>query len=227
MYKRILVLFFAASFFFSIFSTTVYATDVTQGTNIHASRCITKNDIERIAIGAFPEYASKILEKTTTLTLYDASSLLENTTVICETRTISDSETITYQEYSNGTYSLLFSSYSSTESSTVSGNITAVNKTIWATYSLSSDVNYIENLCYHIVSDAYDYITNTGSPWGTSYTPMRGSTKLNETASSAAYVDYTCQFIVNIGLPEGEHNTVQSAILRISVGSNSFSMSFR
>lgn len=186
---------------------------------------LSKEDINAIAISAFPEYAAKILSQPTYAEVLTALSDTSPELTYSETRTISDNEEITYLEYSNGTYGLLFNSYQKITSSSNSGYAAVREANFWVTYSLSSDVSYVNNFQYQLVSGNYDSIISTGYTYAPTLSPMLCSHSLTETATAPAYAEYLCYFPSTVSSPNGETNTIINVYLRIQVGNDSMSRS--
>lgn len=171
------------------------------------------------AVAAFPEYAEKLLNPSPNSSVFSRSAETR-TVVVNETRAISEDETITYTEYSDGLI-LLSGCELDYESDCPGGG--GLNKDITINVTATC-VNgsyygyfYLDGVTYRLNSgiNNWDKISNTG-------TARKGSNclyynlnkyELSETPSNYAYIIYALSF--RIGSTSG---AILQTYLTISVG---------
>lgn len=224
-YCRYLVLFICIILFTVYFPFKCYAIVPPEDTAPITVVNLSKEDIIKIAITAFPEYTDRILSQPTYTEILAALSDPNPELTYSETRTVSDNEEITYLEYSNGTYSLMFNSYQEITSSSNSSGAAVRVVNFWVTYSLSSDVSHVNNFQYQLISGNFDSILSTGYAYAPTLSPMLCNHCLAETANAPAYAEYLCYFPSTVSSPNGETNQIINVYLRIEVGNDSMSRS--
>lgn len=157
---------------------------------------MSEEELDQLAATVFPEYADKILNPQMP---DNANSVRSNVKVIDETRRISDSEYLTYQEYADGRGSIVFRSEKIIRSSTIGGS--------YVTYVVDFQVNhvylpgsmYIAGFTYTTVYDSgatvnYDRIDDFGVSVGTVDGSCR-EIRSQENSAGPANIVYTCNFV--------------------------------
>ena len=148
--------------FAMIFATLPFTAFASEATSMQSQLTIK-------ACNAFPEYANKIRAQEQQIA-HNQLSVLSNQSkdvIINETRDISDTESITYTEFSNGVIMLTGSSVSyDVESDNTSTSGSNVNHTVDIYAELVGYPNCHVNLYdikYTIVKNGYDKITSKGT----------------------------------------------------------------
>lgn len=168
------------------------------------------------ASAAFPEYAEKMQNPNINPSVYarnpESRELLVN-----ETRSISDKESITYTEYSDGL--ILLSGYEFTAKTITVDRVTnssSTNITLNIEATCVNDTAYhgyfhLDGVKYTLRSSAYDSITNTGTAWREGYCnkATRFLNNPNETATSYAELGYELHFQIG----PGGYYTVDSVLI--------------
>ncbi len=182
---------------------------------------------ELLALGCevFPEYTDKIMSPNVTLSLGRSSTSNTREVVKSEVRAVSETENLTYTEYSDGLVLLTSVEFPVTvttidsETSSFSSNYTI---TIKATCSEASGYFQLSNVKYSIIRSAYDTITSEGTKsssgkcWESSDGYYFNAT---ETSSKKAFISYRLcwQFADYPGY-------VYNSLLTLEVGQNSASV---
>ena len=177
----------------------------------------TEDEIYQLAADAFPEYADKILGRNTATAAYARSVPYDDfTTVFCETRQISETERVTYQEYANGENSVIFSVDQVVQDSMSGSGYSYYVVDIFVLSSLGVVCLVISQFAYTLVSGAYDQINSFGST--NTSTVDAGQylyTRDEEGPAGPAFVQYYGDF------PPAAIGTVAvRCILTINVGGN-------
>lgn len=156
---------------------------------------LTKEEIERIVVRAFPEYAEKV-EKTPVDTMYHAlNNRSADYVVVNATRQVSDSRSVTYTEFASGVmiYIVLDAEYS-IDSTETNGYLTRTRYDFAISANVGTGVAYWEDIdCVFALTD-YDNITSWGYnpyPNAASWFLLRTGSKLAENASGPAYINYS------------------------------------
>lgn len=188
-----------------------------------------RNEIIELACQVYPEFANKIRYQkiTTSNNTRSADPIL----VYSDSRNVSNNEILLYSEYSNGVILLTdynFDEVVTTVDSVTGAGATACTINIKATCSNISGYFQINDFRYTLVSSAYDRIDSLGEyfPYeepgngiendcyfNESSTNPR--TKMNETAASDAYANFSLQFRFS-----ARPNDFFTSLLSITVGNN-------
>lgn len=183
---------------------------------------LSREELTALACEVFPEYASKITSLP--VAALSRSTTSEPTVVCCETRKLSEDETITYTELSSGVTSVIYNKAWYEHSSSQSGNIKTVTGDFSVICNLSLEELYICDFVYCINSSGYDYISSYGTDSLSDCSVVAIYKQKTETASSNAYLEYRVLFapypyLEELGYPS------HSAIIRLVVGDNTLSTS--
>ena len=157
------------------------------------------------ACAAFPEYANKIRNQP--INPQSVQTCTANDVVLSDSRDISDSETLYYDEYGDGSILLTSVQHTCQALIDVSGDDTptSTSTTGWH-YTLSIEAGMANTTSVynwsdiHItIADGYDRITNIGtiSKKGDCLAPSLTGKRLVETASKFAYVCYHLVFRID------------------------------
>lgn len=157
------------------------------------------------ACAAFPEYADKIRNQP--INSQSVRTYAANYIVLSDSRDISDSETIYYDEYGDGSILLTSVQHTCQAIIDVSGddNPSGTSSTGW-NYTLSIKAGMANTNSYYTwsnirftISDGYDRITNAGTieKEGDCLDPSLAGKQLVETASKRAYVSYHLVFKID------------------------------
>lgn len=153
---------------------------------------LTYDELIEIAFETFPEHSvmSEVNART-------ASGMLETDLGVptsTQTRNISESERITYTEYSNG-YSLYTFEVDWLVNSSASGTgYSTVNTDIYVYSYFLTGVLCVREFSYTHVQYGYDVISSIGSVTNSSIQAYTGRYKLQENADGPAYVYYSGAF---------------------------------
>ena len=217
--KKFLSLLIAFAMVFTVFPFTAFASENTYE----------EIQIATKACAAFPEYADKIQAKLQNADAQIAAfSDSPRTIVTNETRDISDKESITYTEFSDGLILLASSSVSHSVSS--GGSSTSGSKTTYTITISTSLVGYsgctakLKNVKYVIDTSGYDKITSAGTTEkGTNCTGCSARiSRSTETSSQKA------EMVASITYLYGNASAGQfcSTELVMTVGNNQRSISY-
>lgn len=198
--------------------STVYALDEDRASD--SPEFLSKNELQKIAVKAFPEHADVILEITPASDAFvsnNSADPFEKVTVY-ETRTLSDTEAVTYIEYES---SLALYTYYKTVSNVSSSSGTGYSsKTVNVYVSNTGATNcyMLSNFKYTLVQSSYDMIDDDGTFYDseTVTTVTSNGFQRKETASSYAFVSYPAVFRSEI--------MTLSANCIFKVGGDSFSV---
>ena len=156
-----------------------------------------RDQLIALACDTFPEYASKIRGEGLSI-----DSVLRSTQsrelVIEETRSLSESESISYIEYSDGSVYLLdyyiIPEYFYVDSSSDSATSTLYTCQINISCNFNSGAyGHITDLKYIISYSGFDQITDVGTPMKGDFNRLEPNTNSNilvETATSDAHISY-------------------------------------
>lgn len=166
---------------------------------------LTKDQLEYIAVSVFPEYETKITGEW--LQSPSGIRLLESTTepvlVRSETRAISEFDSVTYQEYSNGVVlsSLTLNAGSSATDTSQSNGFTYVTLDMYLLCSISEDSIVVQGVEVNYRSGAYGMITNKGTPFSdilnTNPVALVSAYKQTGVAGSPGYLEYEAYLEIN------------------------------
>lgn len=147
-------------------------------------------EVEKLGEQYFPEYA----EKDSNLTVYNAMSVCDNglgEVISSETKPISQTESLTYTEYSSGRASLFYMKSWTLNSSRPTGNGgTTYNRTIVVTIRGCVGSVSVSGFEYTINLHTYDRIDKYGSCCDSSGEAIIQKKKMAEDASGPACVSY-------------------------------------
>lgn len=143
---------FSILFFLGLFPTSVCASETK----------LTEETIYQIGAEVFPEYADKILSRSTTETAQTNSYLSGCSVTFSESRSVSENEEITYQEYENGTFSLVLTAETILKSSSSGSGYRLFTVDITAVHSYLVGAMYINDFTYTIIQGANDQINSFG-----------------------------------------------------------------
>lgn len=191
----------------------VYAVDLCQKVEANIHRNLTYEELLQKAEYAFPEHAISSVTNSQMNTDTRGNEL--GLILLSETRRISDSELITYSEYSSG-YSLYTYTVDVLLNSSSSGTgYSSANVDIYVYSPVLSGVLQVYNFAYTKAYSSYDSIQSTGRLGSNIIQSYLGRYKLMEDANGPAYALYT-------GVLE---NTILSSnvtiILEVTVGNDS------
>lgn len=152
-------------------------------------------DIYKIAEEAFPEYADRIRNPVTLDVCSVSMDAQSNDVVICETRNVSDTERITYQEYANGTYTLVFDVLTNVTSSSSGSGYMTRTVDIFVSSSLGIGELVITGFRYTLVQGGYDQINDYGTLYTSTVEASQDIyTRSSESASRPAFAQYYGDF---------------------------------
>lgn len=125
-------------------------------------------ELIELACDVFPEYEDKILSSNSSASTYSRTQA-EPVLIVNESRAVSESETLLYTEYSDGTV-LLTDWEVTAKSPTVTiedrySSSFAVNYTVTLKATCTSVTGYykLQNVKFSLINSAYDEITDTGT----------------------------------------------------------------
>lgn len=179
------------------------------------------------ACAAFPEYADKIRNQP--INSQSTRTYTANYVVLSDSRDISDSETIYYDEYGDGSILLTSVQHACQAIIDVSGDDkpSGTSSTGW-NYTLSIKAGMANTNSYYTwsnirltIADGYDRITNTGtiSKKGDCLDPSLTGKQLVETASKRAYVSYHLVFKI-----DPRPGYIKAVDLSVFVGRDTFNV---
>ena len=150
------------------------------------------------ACNIFPEYADVIRGENLQMSIYSAFAVPVVTTNI--TRNISDSETMTYTEYSDGTAYITLAEWKF-DADVTDAEVQLGNNATYHTVSFAVTCNmgdtgtfYLNDLQYTVHSYGYDEITNEGKYDTDGCYAEFFRKNLKENATTAAYIQYVIEF---------------------------------
>ena len=188
--KRIWSMLFAVILLFNL-SSSVYASGDTDK-SMENRGALTHDELVEIALEVFPEHRYASEHKARSLSGQQCTEL--GTPISSETRNITDTEQITYTEYSSG-YSLYTYQVDLPINSASSGTgYSTVNTDIYVYSYLLTGILYIRELSFTHVQYGYDIISSVGSVANNTIQAYVGKYKLEENADGPAYVYYTGVF---------------------------------
>ena len=171
----------------SMIPLRVFASDLSDSEN---------DELIALACDIFPEYAYKIQNPPSLDQLFSATSARSIDDgfkiVLRETRNVSDSRQITYQEYANGAYSLtsLTTAYTIVRESYSGSGYSQYIVDIQVLHSYCPGAMYVTGFNYTLLSSSYDQINSFGTTnTSTVDTSLTGSRQY-ESANGPAYAIY-------------------------------------
>lgn len=206
---------------FNAISLTAFAEEVPLEDQLLADGELTKAEIVELTALAFPEYEDKIRDNSIPA---NASILARaiDTVTFEETRSISDTTDVTYQELSSGATRSLVSYHRSITETSGSG-YKDCTMTVWVQHSWSTQTFFVNNFKFRINTgvNVYDKITSIGTMSGDVISKLFNTVNYNETASSNATASWNATFAISFLDVESTH----TAYLQISVGDDGYSIS--
>lgn len=189
--KKILSLILVLPIALSLCTLNASATEINDTEKVR--RPLTDDEFDQLLMDTFPEYAERISAPPPISTL---SSEVSNDLIFSETRKISDTEELTYQEFADGRRIGIFSVDVSLLSSTGSTNYYTKTYDFQVRHISIPGSMYLNGLKYTIVLNGYDRIDNKGTLIGSGVYNCSGPhlAPSNETASGKACVSASCQF---------------------------------
>lgn len=201
MYKRAISIILTLMIAISTITAPVSAISI--GEDSAKRRVLTREEIKTIIISAFPEYQDKIEGKnlnTTEFQMLLASNEVPSL-VYQETREINESDTVTYQEYSDGT---VWATTSLTGNRTVlsTGDLngfTYVTMNIYTYCTYAQNTILVENVGLIYKSGEYGEFQSAGTPASQSGFAFatRSLYTITGTDNSPAYLKYTATLDLN------------------------------
>lgn len=182
------------------------------------------DEIIEAACEVFPEYAVKILCNTPDGLGYSRTRN-SATLVICETRSVSENQEITYAEFSNGAVVLasnVFSKVVTPTSSNELGGVVTTTCEIKVVCNYASKIAFkLSRFIYKMLANDYDYIVSKGTASADSYSGAHCVFSEDdyvqyETATQNAHLYYTLDFYDN-------SSNCFDCDLSITIGNNGFS----
>ena len=191
--KRILSWMLAVCFIISVTVYGVAADEITTEETMTSSMSDEEQDY--LAATVFPEYADKILNPQVRV---GGNSVRSNIKVIDETRKITDSEYLTYQEYADGREIVVFRSEKIERSSTSGGGFTTYVVDFQVRHVGLPGSMYIAGFTYSIIYDTgttinFDRINDFGDSVGTVSGTCR-EIRSQENSAGPANIIYTGNF---------------------------------
>lgn len=185
---------------------------------------ITRDELIELACSVFPEYASNIRSEHQLATQNNSRSFAQTELVNEVTRSISDTHTLTYSEYSNGAVYLTSAEidpwyipdYNYSDNSTTMIYIGH----IIVTCNFNEDaIVIINNIKFALVDRMYDFIISGGSCTGVEYARVTGphTTRLNEAANRPAEIYYDLHIT-------GSDGNIEPFTLYFRVANDSYSV---
>ncbi len=217
----IIVLFFVTiSAYINVTKETFYASE--RQMDKQAVDFKSDEEMVELALEYFPEYSEKINHPASVESVLANQTRSNDYLMVNETKKISETEQITYQEYASGRANIMF---------TIDENITltqngsgrqmyrSLNIQVYSLFLHGS--MYIVGFAYTIYYDGYDLINDLGDTRA-SYLPVNlVNYKMNENSSGPATVVYSAVF----EYPEGSFlgGLTVPCGLEITVGDNEYS----
>ena len=178
---------------------------------------LTRDQIIDIAINAFPQYASRITA------FQDVQPIPENTLsddpiIINETKKVTESMSINYQEHSTGrAYIFIINCGKLNSSSTQYPTYTDYSVDLHAVCTYSSDAFMINGFTHRCTNNLVDTITSRGSLGGTAISSY-STYNLTESGSSNPYAKYVATFSVSLLVGENAYyETTYDAVITVTV----------
>ena len=153
---------------------------------------LTHEELMELSAQAFPNHQQAQRNFTRSTPNITATEL--GAPITSETVKISDTENITYTEYSSGYALYTYEVDWYINSSATGSGYSSVNTDIYVYSAWLTGVLYVRELSYTHVQNGYDVINSVGSVSTNSIQAYIGSRKLNEDANGSAYVYYTGVF---------------------------------
>lgn len=170
-----------------VFPVHGIALDINAGKSVH--RGLTYEELLEKAECAFPENSVNTVTYDLTKTISNPDAL--GSIVTTETRRISETELISYSEYTSG-YSLYTYQVDVLQNSTSSGSgYSLADVDIYVYSPVLSGMLQVYNFSYSLAQNNYDSIISTGRLGTNIIQSYLGRYKLREDASGSAYALYT------------------------------------
>lgn len=206
---------------FNAISLAAFAEEVPLEDQMLADGELSKAEIVELTALAFPEYEDKIRDNSIPA---NASVLARtvDTVTFEETRSISDTTDVTYQELSSGaTRSLV--SYHRSITDTPGSGYKDYTMTVWVQHSWSTQTFFVNNFKFRINTgvNVYDKITSTGTMSGDVISKLFNTANKNETAGEEANASWNATFAISFLDVESVH----TAYVEITVGRDTYSIS--
>lgn len=181
----------------------------------------TENEIYQLAAEAFPEFEGKIIHSNTIYARIGSTLSDDFTTVFCETRKISETESVTYQEFANGANLISFTVDQVSKSSTSGSGYSYHVVDFYVLSSLAVGCLTVSNFSYTLISSAYDQINSFGiTSTSTVDAGQDLYTRSQESSAGPAYARYYGDFPIEVL----EHCAVR-CYLTVNVGNNQCTVS--
>ena len=188
--RKLLSMVLAFILIFNLPFSAFALSDTAKAENQHKQ--LTYEELMELSAQAFPEHQQaqhNVTRFTTNITTTELG-----TPVSSETVKVSDTENITYTEYSTGYALYTYEVDWYLNSSSTGTGYSSVNTDIYVYSAFLTGVLYVRELSYTHVQNGYDVINSVGSVSNNSIQAYVGSRKLNEDANGSAYVYYTGVF---------------------------------
>ena len=173
-------------------------------------------DALELACQNWPEYEDKLMWKDTVPLARNAVAAT-NEVVIEKTHHLSENESITYVEYSNG-FAAVFSNSNWVEDSHTSGSgYDEYHGSFFVASGMSTA--HLLGFKYRINHSSYDQITSFGTMTTVKANVHEHGKSATESASGSAYYTFMVYFVDDFG------NLYGSSLANLTVGNNNFSWS--
>lgn len=185
-------------FIYALFTIVMLLSIIPFATSAEETAMPSKPELIIKACNIFPEYANVIRGENLQVPMDRAFAAPVVTTNI--TRDISDSETMTYTEYSDGTAYITLAEWKF-DADVTDAEVQLGNNATYHTVSFAVTCNmgdtgtfYLNDLQYTVHSYDYDEITNEGSSYADGCYAEYFRKNLKENATTDAYVQYVIEF---------------------------------